>query len=91
MEANYGYADGTGDYFIIIDTDKCNACGLCLTACPQAVFELALDDYGKMAAKVKDGVVSRISYVCPGFKSECGARAENCHTVCAPGAINHTW
>lgn len=91
MEANYGYSDGTGDYFIIIDTDKCDGCGLCISACPQGVFEVAMDDYGKMVARVKDEVVNRISYACSGFNSECGARAENCHTVCQPGAIGHTW
>ena len=31
MIANYGYKDGSGDWFISIDTDRCNGCGKC---CP---------------------------------------------------------
>jgi ferredoxin len=38
MLANYGYMDASGDFFITIDTDKCNGCGDCVTACPADVF-----------------------------------------------------
>lgn len=34
MIANYGYKDGSGDYFIAIDTDKCDGCGKYVEACP---------------------------------------------------------
>ena len=34
MLANYGYSDGSGNYFITIDTEKCNRCGDCVAACP---------------------------------------------------------
>ena len=34
MRANYGYADGTGDYYITIDTDKCEFCLKCVHNCP---------------------------------------------------------
>jgi NAD-dependent dihydropyrimidine dehydrogenase PreA subunit len=34
VQAHYGYKDGSGDYFIIIDTDKCNGCGICEHECP---------------------------------------------------------
>ena len=27
MLANYGYKDASGDFFITIDTDKCDGCG----------------------------------------------------------------
>lgn len=91
MQANYGYSDGSGDYFIILDTDLCNGCGDCVTACPEHVFEVAPDDYGKKVAAVKEAVTSRISYVCPGFKS-CSSNIEStCHVVCKVNAISHTW
>lgn len=38
MRANYGYKDGSGEYFITIDTDKYNGCGDCVPACPYGVL-----------------------------------------------------
>ena len=43
MLANWGYQDGSGAYFITIDTDKCDGCGKCVEACPQGVFEVGED------------------------------------------------
>ena len=43
MLANWGYQDGSGEYFITIDTDKCNGCGDCVDACPQDALEVAED------------------------------------------------
>ena len=44
MLANYGYKDASGDFFITIDTDKCNGCARCVSACPAAVFAVADED-----------------------------------------------
>ena len=38
MIANYGYKDGSGEYFIAIDTDKCDGCGDCVPVCPGKVL-----------------------------------------------------
>ncbi len=43
MLANWGYQDGSGEYFITIDTDKCDGCGKCADACPQNVFGVGED------------------------------------------------
>ena len=91
MLANYGYVDGTGDYFIVIDTDKCDACEECLRVCPERVFEVAPDDYGKRVARVRDEVVTKVSYVCPGPRGCYASIDTNCQRVCQPGAIAHTW
>ena len=91
VRANYGYADGTGDYFITIDTDKCDGCGECVTACPENLLELAEDDYGKVVAKVKDEVRIKLGYLCPGFNPGCSEKEINCHSVCKNEAISHTW
>ena len=43
--ANYGYTDGSGDWYIRIDTGLCTGCGDCVAACPAGLFELAEDEY----------------------------------------------
>lgn len=43
MMANWGYQDGSGKYFITIDTDKCDGCGACVEACSQDVIEVGED------------------------------------------------
>jgi len=48
MMANWGYQDGSGDYFITIDTDKCDGCGACVEACPQNVLEVGEDPIDPM-------------------------------------------
>lgn len=91
MEANYGYSDGSGDFFITIDTDRCDGCGDCINACPEQVYETAPDDYDKTVARVRDEMASRISYACPGFAGCAASHEVNCHSVCQPGAIGHSW
>ena len=48
MKANWGYQDGSGNYFITIDTDKCDGCGACVEACPQNVLEVGEDPVDPM-------------------------------------------
>ena len=49
--ANYGYQDGSGEYYITIDTDKCNSCGKCVDVCPKDVFEMITDDYDELVLR----------------------------------------
>ena len=91
MIAQYGYADGSGEYYIIIDTDKCDGCEECVKVCPQEVFEIALDDYDKAVARVKEDVIKSIHYICLGDHRRCANEENNCHTVCPQDAISHTW
>jgi NAD-dependent dihydropyrimidine dehydrogenase PreA subunit len=44
MKASYGYTDGSGDFFITIDTDLCDGCGACVKACPTGVFTVGEDE-----------------------------------------------
>ena len=48
MLANYGYKDGSGDFFITVNTDRCVECDAhpCVEACPSGVLEIIEDDYG---------------------------------------------
>jgi ferredoxin len=43
MIINYGYKDGSGEYFIVLDTDKCNGCGECVEVCPAGVLEMTTE------------------------------------------------
>jgi Fe-S-cluster-containing dehydrogenase component len=36
--ANYGYQDASGNYFISIDTAKCDGCGECVRACTHSTL-----------------------------------------------------
>ena len=91
MRANYGYADGSGDYFITVDGDKCDGCGDCVTACPNGILEIVLDDYDEPKAAIKAEHSKSLGYTCPGYYAKCDKDAANCHSVCKSGALEHTW
>jgi ferredoxin len=86
MRANYGYQDGSGVYYITIDTDKCNGCGECVKVCPKELLEMVLDDYDELAPKVKDNAINQVGYLCEA--SICNYK---CHEVCSEDAIEHSW
>ncbi|MBM2825128.1 MAG: ferredoxin [Dehalococcoidales bacterium] len=91
MLANYGYTDASGSYFITIDTDLCDGCGDCITACPQHIFEVNPDDYGENKAEVKDKFRNNLKYVCAICKPASGWQSLPCSDACQPGAIKHSW
>jgi ferredoxin len=94
MKAHYGYKDGSGDYFIIVDTDKCNGCGKCAQACPYQVLEIILNDYdieGGNMASVREEQRKKIKYACAPCKPMTGERKMPCILACAPKALEHSW
>lgn len=91
VKIQYGYSDGTGDYFIAIDNGLCNSCGDCVKACPAGVFIMGKDSNDKLIPVVKEGIRKRLSLLCPGFKSCSGVNEMNCHSVCLKDAIRHSW
>ena len=84
--ANYGYQDGSGEYFITIDTAKCNGCGKCVETCPKNLLEMITDDYDELIPVVKEEFSHQLSYACTA--SDCGYK---CQQACTEGAISHSW
>ena len=90
-KVQYGYSDGTGNYFITIDTGRCDGCGQCLPACPSGIFEIAAAEDGQLKARVKEEARKRLALLCPGY-GVCSAKlALTCHKACLRDAISHTW
>jgi ferredoxin len=84
----YGYTDGSGEYFIAIDSDKCTGCGKCIEQCPQAALRLEsvfVDLEDKTVAAVKEEHRNKIKYTCGGCKPE--ENRAKCVVSCPFGAV----
>jgi NAD-dependent dihydropyrimidine dehydrogenase PreA subunit len=95
MLANYGYKDGSGDFFITVDTDKCDGCGECVTACPSAVLELAEDPHDPFREEpvviVGEAERKKIKYTCAPCKPTRDRPPLPCASACPKEAISHSW
>lgn len=93
MIANYGYKDGSGDFFISIDTNKCMECEEkpCLEACPACILEKFIDDYDNEVVGVKAEHRRKIKYSCAECKPVSGKRNLACQAACKLDAIGHSW
>ena len=91
MRASFGYADGSGEFFITIDTDLCNSCGDCVPACPAGVLEMMVDDFDDEVATVASGQREKIKDSCAPCKPETGRPSLPCVAACEPEAIAHSW
>lgn len=94
MIANYGYKDGSGDYYISIDGSKCVGCLVgraCLPACPRQMLEISIDDYDDEVACIKSSHRRSLAYDCAGCKPTGGHGVLPCVAACTPGAIRHSW
>ena len=94
MKANFGYKDGSGEFFIQLDTDLCNGCGDCVPACPAGVLELKENEYDPLGetqiAVVREANRKTIKYDCAPCKGT-SHQALPCVKACKPGAIAHSW
>jgi len=95
MLAHYGYKDGSGDYFITIDSGKCDGCGRCVEACPYGVLEVGEDGNDPFreepVAKVTEAERKKIKYTCAPCKPVTGRKPLPCVEACPLEAISHSW
>jgi len=95
MIANFGYKDGSGEFFISIDTDKCNGCGDCVPVCPAGVLEVRDNDFDPLAdnqmAAVTETHRKKIKYSCSVRKPENYSNNLPCMIACSLNAITHSW
>ena len=95
MIAQYGYKDGSGDYFISIDTSKCDGCNECVPVCPAGVLEVRENDFDPLSeelmAAVKEEHRKKIKYSCAPCKQSDTMNVFPCISACDPKAILHSW
>ncbi len=95
MIANYGYKDGSGEFFIAIDSDKCDGCGDCVPACPANALEVGENENDPFAddevASVTSEQRKKLKYTCGPCKPSQDRPELPCVTACGPGAISHSW
>ncbi len=95
MIANYGFTDGSGDFFITIDTDKCDGCGECVTACSVNCFEVGEDPNDPLrdepVAIVVDSARKKLKFACGPCKPVSDRPPLPCVVGCPHEAISHSW
>jgi ferredoxin len=97
MLANYGFKDGTGEWYLTIDTDKCDGCGRCVPVCPAGILEVGEDEFDPFrdepVARVKQAERKKIRYSCAPCKPGYGEAPAPCVAACPTNAISHldTW
>lgn len=93
MIANYGYQDGSGQYFITIDTGKCEDCAgrWCVYACPRSLFLIEQDDYDEEVATIEVSARKKLKEKCAPCKPAAGYDTLPCVQACRPGAVTHSW
>lgn len=94
MQVFYGFKDGSGNWFLIIDTDKCDHCAECVKVCPANLLEIGEDENDPFreepVAKVKEKERNKLRYSCAPCKPGYGEKPPPCIAVCKSGAISHS-
>jgi predicted CoA-substrate-specific enzyme activase len=90
-KVQYGYSDGTGEYFITIDNNLCNGCGECAENCPAGIFVMEKDGSSPPRATVSKDNRKRLALLCPGKEGCPRGEENNCQEICPVHAITHSW
>ena len=88
----YGYTDGSGEFYIVIDSTKCTGCGKCIEKCPQSALEIItefIDLEDKNVVAINEKSRKKIKYTC----SEClyDGKTALCMKSCEQNAISTIW
>ncbi len=92
MIIHYGYRDSSGEYYIVVDSDKCDGCGKCVQQCPKNALKLEtiiLDLEDNLVAIVTEEHRKKIKYTCSPCKPE--TNAAPCVAACEKKALTCTW
>ena len=92
MIVHYGYIDGSGEYFIVIDSDKCSGCRKCVEICPQNALEMItelIDLEDKTVAAISELHRKKIRYSCAGCNPQ--DNKTPCLLACEQFAIRFVW
>lgn len=94
MLAFFGFNDGSGEWFVIADTEKCDGCGKCVEVCPANILAVGEDEYDPFneepVIKVKEEERKKIRYSCAGCRPGYGETPPPCVVACEPGVISHS-
>jgi Fe-S-cluster-containing hydrogenase component 2 len=89
---HYGYIDGSGEYYIVIDSDRCSGCGKCIQKCPEKALKLEtefIDLEDKIVAAVAEEHRKKIKYTCAACNPESGSTP--CVLACEAKAVKCVW
>jgi ferredoxin len=94
MEVYYGFMDGSGEWFLRLDTDRCDGCARCVEVCPGHVLEVGPDELDPLGdgtvARVRDEELRKLRYTCAPCRPGCGDGPTPCMAACGPEAISFT-
>jgi len=91
MKVQYGYSDGTGEYFITIDYNLCNGCGECAAQCPARIFVMEKDGASRPRAVVNEESRKKLAILCPGVHECPIGGGTSCQSICKSKAIRLSW
>lgn len=92
MITYYGYTDGSGEYYIAVDSEKCNGCGECVRHCPKNALEIVtimVDIEEQSVAAVKEEHRNKIKYTCASCRPD--EKPPPCVSFCGPNALICIW
>ena len=93
MIANYGYSDAEGEFYITIDTGRCETCDdkPCVGACPATLFVEEEDPYGEQVVAIDEGKRKKLKYECVPCKPASSRVELPCVAACPFDALTHSW